>query len=129
MGAVEVDATAVKAALASSKESAALSKELADKAKTIQSQIEEYENRLAGFEKQCAGQLKTIESLLPGATSAGLAHSFDERRKTFLKPHALWQFVFVGSVLSMVVVALTGFLYLYKLHTVVTRCLPRVRCI
>ena len=42
------------------------------------------------------------------------------RRKLILKPHNVWQFVFVGSVLSMAGVALTGFLYLYKFETIPT---------
>jgi hypothetical protein len=73
---------------------------------------EDSEKTLAGFEaeiKRLIGeadtQLKTIVGLLPGAASAGLAHSFDERRKTFLDPSQKWQYLFIGSIGTLVLLA------------------------
>ncbi len=96
-GSVESEAKTVATARTTAVESAALTKNLADKAATIETRIAEYEKKHAEFEKLCEEHLKTIETLLRGATSAGLAHAFDERRQSFLKPEKGWQKVFVGS--------------------------------
>ncbi|MGZ8440863.1 MAG: hypothetical protein ACXWXD_08810, partial [Candidatus Deferrimicrobiaceae bacterium] len=45
--------------------------------------------------------------------SAGLAHAFDDRRKTFLKPHNRWQLLFVLSLLAIIALAITGLWALY----------------
>ena len=95
-------------------ESAALTKSLADKSATVEERIATYEKRLAELDMQCTDQLKKIESALPGATSAGLAHDFNERRKTFLSPHSRWQWVFIASVSAIVVLTgsgLIGFIF------------------
>lgn len=112
-GAVETDAAAIVTARKTAEESTALLKGLADKSTKVETHIAEYEKRLAELELQCANQLETITDLLPGATSAGLAHAFDDRRKTFLKPHNRWQWLFVGSLVALMVVAIHGFLALY----------------
>jgi hypothetical protein len=117
---VESDAATVATARKTAVESATLTKGLADKSAAVETSIAEYEKRLAEFDEQCANQLKTIETLLRGATSAGLAHSFDERRQTFLKPHNRWQWLFVGSVLAIVVLAVTGLWHVYNQATVPT---------
>jgi hypothetical protein len=109
----ETDATEIASALKTAEESAALTKGLADKSVEVETRIAAYEKRLAELDRLCATQLKTIEDLLPGATAAGLASSWDERRKTFLKPHNHWQWLFVGSVLAIVVLALSGLIQVY----------------
>ncbi len=116
-GSVETDAATIVTARETAEKSAALTKGLADKSATVEERIAAYEKRLTELDTQCAAQLKTIEALLPGATSAGLAHAFDERRKTFLKPHNRWQLVFVGSVLVIVGLAATGMWHLYSAAT------------
>lgn len=93
---------------------AALLKGLSDKAQTVEKRIANYEARLAELEQQSKEQLKTIIGLLPGATSAGLAAAFDERRKSFLSPTQKWQWLFVGSVIFLVVLAGTGMSHLYE---------------
>lgn len=93
---------------------AALLKGLSDKAQSVEKRIADYEARLAELEKQSKEQLKTIIGLLPGATSAGLAAAFDERRQSFLSPTKKWQWLFVGSVMLLVVLAGTGLLHLYE---------------
>lgn len=114
---VESDSTEIAAALKTAVESAAVAKGLADKSVEVEERIAAYEKRLVELDKLCATQLKTIENLLPGATAAGLASSWDERRKTFLKPHNHWQWLFVGSVLAIVVLALTGLIQVYLAKT------------
>lgn len=119
-GAVETDATSIATTRETAEASAALTKGLADKAAAVEARIAAYEQRLGELDSQCVAQLKTIEALLPGATSAGLAHAFDERRQTFLKPHDRWQWLFVGSVLTIVGLAVSGVWHVYHLDRVPT---------
>src|SRR5439155_20227305 len=112
-GVVETEGAAVVAARKTAEESAAVTKGLADKSATVETRIAAYEKRLGELDTQCADQLKTSESLLPGATSAGLAHAFDERRKTFLKPRRQWEMLFIGSVMAIVVLAVTSLLEIF----------------
>lgn len=110
----EKDAEEIRSILSQAKESAAKAKSLADRAAEIETRVAEYERRLLEFQELNKEQLKAIEALLPGATSAGLAHAFDERRKTFLTPSVRWQWLFVGSVISLVLLSLTGLLHVYS---------------
>lgn len=112
-GTVEAGVAKIAADLATAEKSAALSKGLADKSVEVDARIATYEKRLVELDTLCATQLNTIENLLPGATAAGLASSWDERRKTFLNPHNRWQQLFVGSVLAIVVLALSGLIQVY----------------
>jgi hypothetical protein len=116
-GSVEADVAAIVTARKTAEESTALTKGLADKSVEVEARIAAYEKRLAELDTLCATQLKTIEDLLPGATAAGLASSWDERRKTFLSPHNRWQNLFVGSVLAIVVLALSGLIQVYHAKT------------
>ncbi len=113
-GAADTDAAAIAEARKSVEESDSLAKGLADKAATVEARITAYEKRLAELDAQCAVKLKEIVDLLPGATTVGLAHAFDDRRKTFLKPHGRWQWLFVGSVLALVILAMTGLWHVYQ---------------
>jgi hypothetical protein len=120
-GATEIEAAAVAAARLAAEESTAATRGLADKSAAVESRVAEYEKRLEGLAAQCAAHLKTIESLLPGATGAGLAHAFNERRQGFLKPQNRWQVVFIASVLAVVGVAATGLYHqIYHLPTAPT---------
>lgn len=95
-------------------------KALADKAGGVDAKIKDYEARLSDLEKQCEDQLKTITGLLPGATSAGLAHAFDARARTFLKPSLRWQWLFVGSVGLLVLLSISGLWHIYTSEKVLT---------
>lgn len=100
------------------KEASAVTRKLADRSDNIEKRLSEYEAALAELRKQSEEQLQTITGLLPGATAAGLAHAFDDRRKTFLSPATKWQWLFVGSVACLVVLALTGLYNVYRDNTV-----------
>ena len=117
---VEVESAAVESARKLSDQSAEKAKDLADKSSVVEARIASYEEKLDELNNRTAEHLKTIIGLLPGATSAGLAHAFDERRKTFLKPHGRWQILFVGSVVAIVILAFTGLLHVYNVEKVPT---------
>ena len=119
-GSVETELATVVTARKTAEESAALTKGLADKSDSVNASIAAYEKRLRELDTQCANQLKTIESLLPGATSAGLAHAFNERCQTFLKPHNRWQVVFIGSILAIVGLTISGLWHVYQTEKIPT---------
>lgn len=112
--AAEADGAAVANSKKTAEDSVAIAKGLADKSATVEMRIKDYEKRLADLDAQCADQLRTIVGLLPGATGAGLAHAFDARRQTFLKPQNRWQWVFVGSVIVIILVAISGLWHVYQ---------------
>jgi hypothetical protein len=119
-GAAEIDAESLENYLKTAEASTTTVKQLADKSETVEERIAVYEKRLAELDKRCADQLKAITDLLPGATTAGLAHSFDDRRKTFLKPHGRWQWLFVLSLLAIVALTATGLWQVYHSTTAPT---------
>jgi hypothetical protein len=82
---------------------------LAEIALSTEAKVKAYEARLAELEIAAAERLKTIESLLPGATSAGLATAFNERRAYFKWPQRIWQCVFVVCVLALLALAALEF--------------------
>jgi hypothetical protein len=102
---------AIVSARDAAKEAMAAAKVLADKAATVEERVSKYEARLAELESECNERLQTINKLLPGATSAGLAHAFDKRRQTFLAPGERWQKFFIGSIVFLVILAVTGLWY------------------
>lgn len=116
----EADAVAIAAERKTAEESTAVTKGLADKSATIETRILAYEKQLDEIKAQCSEQLKTIESLLPGAASAGLAHDFDKRRQTFLAPQQKWENWFIGSVAALVILATVSFIERYFSSTALT---------
>ena len=87
---------------------------LANVAGTTEKRIADYEGRLNELIELAQERLETITDLLPGATAAGLAHAFDDRRKTFLKPSTRWQWLFVSSVGVIVALAASGLWHVYQ---------------
>lgn len=106
----DLDVVSISTAKESGNEAVLQLKGLADKAKAVQKELSEYETELEGLIEASKMQLITITDLLPGATSAGLAHAFDQRRQSFIKPSTRWQWLFVGSVTLLAILALTGLL-------------------
>jgi chaperonin cofactor prefoldin len=109
----ETDAGLASNARDEAKAAASVTKQLAEKASTIEDRLAAYEKALERLQERSESQLKEIDGLLPGATSAGLAHAFNERRKTFLNPSTRWQWIFVASVGALAFLALTGLLKVY----------------
>ena len=116
----DIDSSSIQVALVEAEKAVVQTKSLADKANTIEERIAKYESDLNDLRKDCDSQLQTIKGLLPGATSTGLAHAFDERRQTFLKPTVRWQWLFVGSVLAIVALALSGLWNAYTANAVLS---------
>lgn len=112
--AVDVEGSSITDIRTAAEEADSVTQNLAAKSATIEERIADYESQLATLKSQCETQLATIVGLLPGATSAGLAHAFDQRRQTFLKPTVRWQWLFVGSVFALVLLALTGLWNVYN---------------
>ncbi len=122
---VNAHAEEVSGALDEAEESADKVKVLAERSATIEKRLAEYEkgmteiqdrgkSRLAELDDQGKILLKTIEGLLPGAASAGLAHGFAERRETFLQPRRNWEKVFVGSLIGIAVLAIGNWLMFHE---------------
>lgn len=99
---VDSNAQAIKTALETANTSTAITKGLADIAANVDQRIKDYETKLEALNSQCSEQLEAIKSLLPGATSAGLAAAFDDRRRTFLDPSKRWQRVFFASIVLLI---------------------------
>ncbi len=98
----------ISTAREAAQKSAGTLKSLADMAEATEARVASYEKRLSEFEAQAKAQLATIVGLLPGATSAGLAHAFNERGKLFQNPGKRWQWLFIASVVILAVVAASG---------------------
>lgn len=109
----DANAGTVKKALQTATEDAAKTRKLADTAVATEERIAAYETSLAELNVQAKEKLAEIVGLLPGATSAGLAHAFDARGKLFTAPANLWQKIFVGALIGIVLIAATG---LYQVH-------------
>lgn len=107
-GTADADLALIQKDKEGAKEAFTAIKGLAEKSAIVEQRVAAYEKRLGELEALCKAQLKTITELLPGATSAGLASAFDGRRKTFLQPGRMWQWIFVGSIGLIVLLAGTG---------------------
>lgn len=116
----DTELAAITAARDLANSASATTKNLADRSEKIEERIAAYEVRLVELEAQSVTILDTIVGLLPGATAAGLAHAFDDRRKTFLKPGTRWQWLFIGSITALVLLALTGLWSVYRADTPLT---------
>ena len=68
-----------------------------------------HEKRIEGLNAELQDLIKRVEGLLPGATSAGLASSFNKQKSRFTDPQKQWLRTFVASILGLVVVALPSF--------------------
>lgn len=84
---------------------AATAKKLADIADATEKKVSAYETRLGELDQMAADRLKTIEGLLSGAASTGLASAFSKRRAHFKWPQVIWQFAFVTSLLALLGIA------------------------
>jgi len=118
--ATDASATAVNETLDQSKQSAAQTKALADKSKTVEEVIAAYEAKLKLIQAEAEQKLKTVEQLLPGATSAGLAHEFNTRAASFKTPRVRWQFIFIGSLVLLILLGVTGLVHVIQTGSALT---------
>ncbi len=68
-----------------------------------------HEERVAALRNQLEGLIKQVEALLPGATSAGLASSFNKQRSRFTRPQTQWLWTFIACIGVLFLVALPSF--------------------
>ena len=98
LGTVTANATAIDGQRTQAEEDAKATARLAKKAETVEATVKGYED---GFEAR-TGQVDDlagrVESLLPGATSAGLAESFLKSRESKNRPRAFWLGLFLVSM-------------------------------
>lgn len=78
---------------------------LSERSAGLLEEIRERDEELGRLSEEASALLRRIEHLLPGATSAGLASAFRERKEEFRKPRRIWGTVFVLAVLSLILVA------------------------
>src|SRR5579859_296000 len=112
---IEIDsnAAAIKKALETSTQDSQKTKSLADIALGTEERVNSYQTTLTDLHKKSQEKLAEINSLLPGATSAGLAHAFDARGNKFTQPSKLWQVVFVVALVVLVIIAAVGLIEVY----------------
>jgi hypothetical protein len=68
-----------------------------------------HEKRVQELTGQLETLIKRVESLLPGAASAGLASSFNKQKSRFVEPQKLWLRTFVLCILGLVALGAPSF--------------------
>ncbi|MDX2177681.1 MAG: hypothetical protein SF028_14555 [Candidatus Sumerlaeia bacterium] len=96
---IDANAEAVASAMEVVDEHAKRVADLSKKADEVEKRIAASEAHLEELEAQAAERLRTIDELLPGATSAGLASAFHKRSQQFKGPEQAWQGIFLVSLL------------------------------
>jgi hypothetical protein len=66
-------------------------------------------NELQILKDELQDLIQRVEGLLPGATSAGLASSFNKQRSRFASPQKQWLWTFIVCIGILVVLALPSF--------------------
>ncbi len=79
--------------------------ELSDKTEKTKENIDINQSKLNEQIEKSDSLNKTIEGLLPGATSAGLASAFSDRKDSFVWPKRLWVVGFMVSIFALIGVA------------------------
>ena len=69
-----------------------------------------HETRVAGLTEELQNLVRRVDGLLPVATSAGLASSFNKQRSRFTGPQRQWLWTFIVCIGLLVVLALPSFL-------------------
>ena len=69
-----------------------------------------HEKRVEALSAELQGLIGRVEGLLPGATSASLASSFNKQRSRFTGPQKQWLWMFVICIGLLVILALPTFL-------------------
>ncbi|MBI4654517.1 MAG: hypothetical protein HY752_05940 [Nitrospirae bacterium] len=90
-------------------------KELSEKSEKIKEDLTEREKKLNLLIENTDNTLKRVEDLLPGATSAGLASSFRQRKEDITKSKKYWVVGFVGSLIFLVLMV-SWIIYAFTEH-------------
>jgi uncharacterized protein YoxC len=90
-------------------------KELSEKSEKIKEGLNEREKKLNLLIENTDNTLKRVEDLLPGATSAGLASSFRQRKEDITKSKKYWVVGFVGSLIFLVLMV-SWIIYAFTEH-------------
>ncbi len=78
---------------------------LSEQSSEISEAISAQESKLKDLSNNAENLKQTIEDLLPGAASAGLASAFKERKDSFVWPKRIWGGTFVVSIIALLAVA------------------------
>lgn len=78
--------------------------DLAGQARRLLAELTDRKKEIAELGDEATRLRARVEELLPGATSAGLASAFRERKRALRAPRRTWGAVFVLAVLSLVLV-------------------------
>ena len=76
----------------------------------IKNSIKETDERHSVEELAYNELYKKVESLLPGATSAGLAKAYADQKTTYTKPELIWSIVTVTAMLGITILGYITFL-------------------
>src|ERR1700686_2862101 len=68
-----------------------------------------HEKRVADLTEELQKLVLRVDGLLPGATSAGLASSFNKQRSRFTIPQKQWLWIFISCIVVLFVLALPSF--------------------
>lgn len=121
---VDATATSVEESLTASQKAFADIQKLAGAAQAKEAEIESvlehltksdsistnHEKRVAELTAELEQLIKRVAGLLPGATSASLASSFNAQKERFSAPQARWLKTFVWCIVGLIAVALPSFL-------------------
>lgn len=88
-------------------------------------ETEDLKNRIAFFlgeqHTKFLAQFTEIESLLPGATSAGLAEAYQIQKASYKKPLRLWSIIFITTISIMTILSIILlYIQFYGQHTSTT---------
>lgn len=96
---------AIDTAATQIKESQTSAANLEKQNQTLLAEIQKQAQNLEKLNEKALAQQKLIEDLLPRATSAGLAHAFNQQRSRFGRSQAGWAFAFLASVITLIIFA------------------------
>lgn len=105
---VQSDATTIEKREAESKTALQSIADVTTVTNNTHKRVQDYEQALAALKNEFDELKDKIESLLPGATSAGLASAFREQKARFNKPQRNWLGIFIAAVVSLLAAGLIG---------------------
>jgi len=101
---------AIQATLENAKTSETQLKTVLEHLKQSDSISTVHEARVAKLTEDLELLIKRVVGLLPGATSAGLASSFNAQKLRFAKPQRRWLKIFIWCIVGLIIVALPSFI-------------------